>query len=231
MPNPWFRLYSEFMHDPKIQMLSEKDQRRFVMLLCMRCNGDVTLQDEHVTFMLRITQEEWMRTKDIFIDLGFIDSDNNVLNWDKRQFISDSSAARVARHRAKRNGKVTKCNVTETPPEQNRTEQNRTEIFVNQSTKPQCPHDEIIALYHKHLPTLPAVRIVNEKRKKLFRQRWLEDSTRQNLEYWAKLFIYISKSDFLTGKTGTWQADLEWIMNASNFVKIIEGKYENRRAA
>lgn len=61
----------------------------------MRCNGNVTLQDKHVTCYLRITDAEWQQTKVCFIESGFIDSENNVLNWDKRQFISDSSAARV----------------------------------------------------------------------------------------------------------------------------------------
>jgi hypothetical protein len=41
-----------------------------------------------------------------------------VLNWDKRQYTSDSSAERVARHREKaRNAHVTACNVTVTPPD------------------------------------------------------------------------------------------------------------------
>jgi hypothetical protein len=127
MANQWFRMYSEFANDPKVQMMSEVDQRRLVMLFCFRCNGDVTLQDEEVTFQLRISNEEWGRTKALFIQKGFIDSGNNIINWDKRQFISDSSAARVARHRDK---KKHGCNVTVTPPEQNRTdtEHNRTDI-------------------------------------------------------------------------------------------------------
>lgn len=125
MANPWFRLYSEFMHDPKVQMLSEQYQRRLIMVLCMRCNSDVTLQDKYVTFTLRISQQEWDETKAVFVDAGFIDSDNNVLNWDKRQYVSDSSAARVAKHRALHKAvDVTASNVTVTPPEQNRTEQN-----------------------------------------------------------------------------------------------------------
>ncbi len=37
MSNAWFRLYHEFSADPKVQMLSEADQRRYIMLLCMRC--------------------------------------------------------------------------------------------------------------------------------------------------------------------------------------------------
>ena len=81
MSNPWFRMYSEFMNDPKVQLMSEVNQRRLVMIFCMRCNGNVTLQDKHVTFMLRISDTEWSDSKAEFIDNGFIDNDNNVLNW------------------------------------------------------------------------------------------------------------------------------------------------------
>jgi len=125
MSNPWFRLYSEFANDPKVQMLSEQNQRRLIMIFCIRCNGSVTLQDKHVTFQLRITEQEWSITKAEFIANGFIDSDNNILNWDKRQYVSDTSKDRVARHRAlHKDVTVTTCNVTVTPPEQI---QNRTD--------------------------------------------------------------------------------------------------------
>ena len=65
MANQWFRMYSEFSVDPKVQMLDEVDQRRLVMLFCIRCNGNVTLHDEEVTFLLRISNEEWLKTKAI----------------------------------------------------------------------------------------------------------------------------------------------------------------------
>lgn len=120
MANQWFRLYAEFMNDPKVQMMSEVMQRRLIMLFCARCNGDVTLQDDEVVFLLRISPEEWTVTKREFISRKFIDDDNTILNWDKRQFRSDSSAERVSKHREK---KKQECNVTVTPPEQNRTEQ------------------------------------------------------------------------------------------------------------
>ena len=73
MANPWFRLYSEFATDPKVQMMSESYQRRFIMLLCIRCNGDVTLQDEEVAFQLRISNEEWLETKAVFVSKELID--------------------------------------------------------------------------------------------------------------------------------------------------------------
>lgn len=103
MANAWFRLYHEFATDPKVQMLSEKDQRRYIMLLCLRCcNGDVTLHDEEVSFQLRISNEEWMSTKSILMDKKLIDEASKPVAWDKRQFASDSSAERVAKHRINR---------------------------------------------------------------------------------------------------------------------------------
>ena len=116
MANSWFRMYAEFAHDPKVQMLSEVDQRRFVMLLCLRCsNTHVTLHetlqkqdemlhvtdemlhvtnDETIAFELRINMEDWLRTKEVLMQKNLIDNNNLPTHWDKRQFISDSSTAR-----------------------------------------------------------------------------------------------------------------------------------------
>jgi hypothetical protein len=115
MANQWFRMYSEFATDPKVQMLSEPFQRRLTMLFCLRCNGNVTLQDEEVTFLLRITPDEWIATKQCFIAKGFISESNEILNWDKRQFASDTSKNRVAAYRER---KKNDSNVTVTLPEQ-----------------------------------------------------------------------------------------------------------------
>ena len=103
MANPWFRLYSEFAHDPKVQMLSEAMQRRYVMLLCLRCSEVLeTLHETEIAFQLRLSTDELEQTKQLFISKNFIDKHWNLLNWDKRQFVSDSSTMRVAKHRSKK---------------------------------------------------------------------------------------------------------------------------------
>jgi hypothetical protein len=103
MANPWFRLYSEFAHDPKIQMLSEAMQRRYVMLMCLRCSETLeTLHETEIAFQLRLSEAELIETKNLFISKNFIDRQWNLLNWDKRQFVSDSSTMRVAKHRQKK---------------------------------------------------------------------------------------------------------------------------------
>lgn len=115
MSNPWFRMYSEFSHDPKVQMLSEAMQRRYIMVMCLRCsNALVTLHETEIAFHLRITEQELAETKALFISKGFIDSGWILLNWEKRQIPSDNSNARVAKHRALSKAKQEGvCNVTE----------------------------------------------------------------------------------------------------------------------
>lgn len=116
MSNPWFRMYSEFAHDPKVQMLSEVMQRRYIMLMCMRCSELlVTLHETEIAFHMRISDAELAETKALFVQRGFIDADWEIVNWEKRQYSSDSSAERVARHRAKKKQESNgACNVTET---------------------------------------------------------------------------------------------------------------------
>jgi len=128
----WFRLYNEFAFDPKIQTMSETFQRRFIMLLCLQNNNDLEkLTAEEIAFALRITPEELEETQKTFVKKGFIDDDFTVLNWDKRQYVSDNSTQRVRKHRQKQDETLQKRyeTVTVTPPEQiqNRTEQNRSD--------------------------------------------------------------------------------------------------------
>lgn len=100
--------------------------------------------------------------------------------------------------------------------------------------KPQrvIPVPAILAAYHERLPMLTAVRKMTDNRKRKLKARWTEDSERQSVEYWDKFFGYVAQSDFLTGRDNRWTAcDFEWLIESSNHVKVIEGKYENREGA
>lgn len=198
MANPWFRLYSEFAHDPKVQMMSEAMQRRYIMLMCMRCNGDVTLHDDEVAFHLRISAEDWEQTKELFIKKGFIDSELNLLNWEKRQFKNDSttsSAERVRRHREKKkqagNGYVTDDETlhvtldnaldtdTDTDKEPNGSVGSADDSGDKKNSQegakpglPVCPVQKVVDLYHEVLPEMPKVRLLSDGRRKAISKVW-----------------------------------------------------------
>lgn len=98
MGNAWFRFYHEWDSDPKVQMMPEVMQRRLVMLFCWRCKGE-TFHVTRAAFHWRVTEADLAETKELFMRQGFIDANWDLLNWNRRQFLSDSSTDRVRRHR------------------------------------------------------------------------------------------------------------------------------------
>lgn len=122
----WFRLYTEFASDPKVQLLSETLQRRYIMLLCAAAAGITpTNAVSQVNFTLRIPVSEIEETRSALVAAGLIDETWFPTKWDKRQFQSDSSSERVKRYRKLHRERFD--GVTETASEQSRAEQSRTE--------------------------------------------------------------------------------------------------------
>lgn len=122
MANAWFRMYAEFAHDPKVQSMSEAMQRRLTMLFCLRCSNDIaTLHDDELAVALRVSEADLIETKAVFLRKGFVDDSWNLLNWDKRQFNSDSSTDRSRKHRASKRkdatDDATQRNVAATAPD------------------------------------------------------------------------------------------------------------------
>jgi hypothetical protein len=109
---------------------------------------------------------------------------------------------------------------------------------------PTCPQQEIIALYAEVLPDLTQPRTWEGARQTNLTARWrwvLSDLKRREkphdrnagLDFFRRLFCHVGKSDFLMGRTkNAWDGcGLDWIVKAENFLKVIEGRYDNRVAA
>jgi len=87
-----------------------------------------------------------------------------------------------------------------------------------------------VDLYHKYCPSLPKVVKLSDTRKKYIRARWKEYP---ELQFWEQFFKRVEASDFLTGRADygnrkPFIADFEWLVRPSNFLKVLEGKYDNR---
>ena len=107
---------------------------------------------------------------------------------------------------------------------------------------PTCPHQEILILYKTHLPQLAQPRVWDGTRQANLRQRWTQaakpsvfspqgySSQAEGLKWWDSFFAYIANDTKLAQgfetKDRTWRPDLVWIVNATNFAKIIDGKYQ-----
>lgn len=51
------------------------------------------------------------------------------------------------------------------------------------------------------------------------------------VEWFSRFFETVAASDFLSGRNGAWKnCDLTWLMNRENFMKVVQGNYNNERA-
>jgi len=157
---------------------------------------------------------------------------------------------RIAKEReAKRKENSTKRApiVNEAPPNHKPITNNQEPIIkegkpsLSGSTFPPCPYKELLNLWGKHLPHLTQPRSWEGTRQANMRQRWHQAgrpsayspegyaTTEAGIKWWDSFFKYIANDTSLANgfetKGRTWRPDLEWIVNATNFQKIIDGKY------
>lgn len=108
---------------------------------------------------------------------------------------------------------------------------------------PDCPQQEIIALYAEILPVLAQPRDWPPSRAEKLRERWRYcaksngfspgyKTKEEGLEFWKKYFSYVAERPKLTGRmpprtpdSAPWKPDLPWLIKQENFLKVIEGKY------
>lgn len=88
------------------------------------------------------------------------------------------------------------------------------------------PYQEILDAYHSTCVSLPRVRAVSDARRKLMRTRFHE----HGLDEIKIVFDKAEASDFLTGrKEPYWNGcGFDWLLKPSNFLKVLEGNYDNR---
>ena len=110
-------------------------------------------------------------------------------------------------------------------------DQDQSNPVRQKSSMPACPHQAIVDLFHKALPELPAVAILNDSRKRTLQARWRESDVHRDLEFWAEYFCSVKASAFLMGNVPgrnggkPFRATFDWLIAPSNFVKVVEGNY------
>lgn len=125
----WFRLDDDVVNDPKVQSLPPDLFKAWINLLCLASKGKGVLPNvAGIAFGLRISEQRAAKILSSLQNAGLVDESDGVSqphNWNVRQHRGDVSTERVQRFR-KRNPKRDET-VSETPPEQNRTEHIRSE--------------------------------------------------------------------------------------------------------
>lgn len=99
------------------------------------------------------------------------------------------------------------------------------------------PYQDIVALWNEICGScLPKVKTLNDNRRQKIKCRLDEfggDSKEDWLAHAKELFERVIASDFLRGGNNSgWTATFDWVFeNAKNWVKVVEGNYDNNRGA
>jgi len=106
---------------------------------------------------------------------------------------------------------------------------------------PTCPQQKLIDLYHEHLPELPAVRLINDSRKRALSSfwRWVLTSKKsdgqpraqdhdQAMAWIGEYFLRVRQNAFLMGQDSrkqgheSWQCDLDFLLTDKGKKHVIE---------
>lgn len=94
------------------------------------------------------------------------------------------------------------------------------------SPKEDVPYKEIVKAYNDICKSLPSVKVISDKRKKKMRSTYKEV---EDIDTFMEVFKKAESSDFLSGRNGKWSGcNFDWLVNFNNFIKVIEGTYDNR---
>ena len=93
----------------------------------------------------------------------------------------------------------------------------------------------IVNLYNENFPELASVAKITPTRKsrllKIIGDKFTVNNNPvsfKTIDEWQGLFDWIKGSDWLMGRSSDWQLTFDFMVNGSNFVKIIEGNYDNK---
>ena len=111
------------------------------------------------------------------------------------------------------------------------------------STKPKAPVTDIYDAYNEVLgEKLPKALILTDARKRDISARWNEllntehkgklrySGIEDGLHWWKRLFAKVTLNPHWVGENDRgWRADLDWIINKKNFIKVLEYVPNNKK--
>lgn len=130
----------------------------------------------------------------------------------------------------------TSVSVNENPSKRELIDTEITKEKESREKKRIYPYQDIVALWNEICGNcLPKVKALNDNRRQKIKCR-LDEWSKDSSEWMTKaqeLFERVIASDFLRGNNNTgWAATFDWLFESpKNWVKVIEGNYDNNRGA
>ena len=246
---PYIQLYpADYLADTTHLTLQEHGAYLLLILNYWQRGFPPKDNDKRLSAICRISESHWLELREILSE--FFDIRDGCWYHDRIEY--DLEFVKSKSEKASRAGKASarkRIDNKDNSNERSTDVQQRTSTALNhtdtdtdtdtdktltsfptETDKKNIPFQKIINLYHKTLPELPQCKKLTTKRKGYIRSRWNDGLP--DLDHWESFFSAIRNSPFLMGKVApnngrqkAFIADLEWVTNQSNYVKILEGKY------
>ena len=216
---PWIKLHRDLLinRDFICLPIASKALAPLLWLLASEAkDGIFDASFEELQFRLHVSKKDYDDGVKPLIDKGFFEIASGVLAGCKQVAIPEREA-------------------------ETETEKEERQISLSGSAFPPCPQKELLSLWRKHLSHLTQPRSWEGSRQANMKQRWIQagkpsdyspegyKTVEDGLKWWDSFFGYIANDTSLArgfeGNGRTWRPDLEWVVNATNFQKIIDGKY------
>jgi hypothetical protein len=113
----WFRLYGETVDDAKLKLLAFEDRWHFIAILCCKAQGILdntkpALLERTIAAKLGLDLRALDEVKRRLVEVDLLTDSWQPTGWERRQYASDDSTARVRRFREKSK------NLPQTPSEE-----------------------------------------------------------------------------------------------------------------
>lgn len=138
---PWFRMYTDFLDDPKLISLAFEDQRHFIAILALKSAGildsgcEMRVLDRIVAQRIWIDYSIILDVKARLVNARLIEEDWQPVAWDKRQMRSDHDETNAERQRRYReNQRNALPNVDVTLPDKKRVDKKRVDKKIESTT-------------------------------------------------------------------------------------------------
>lgn len=119
-----------------------------------------------------------------------------------------------------------------TPSKHKLTENTTTKVDNNTISKTKVLDEDVKSFWNTLAKEndLPTIQAITPSRKKHILSRIKEVDSFE--EFKKLLDFHIKNSAFLKGENNrNWKVDFDWVLNPSNFIKIIEGKYQSKNTS
>lgn len=171
----------------------------------------------------------------IYNEIAEISISTGFVEFTCRRFVKENAISEI-RSKASKGVKSSNKSQTKAKQKPNKNEQNseNDNDYVNEievkdeieisNKNPKIEFQKIVDIFNSVCRNLPTVQKLTTARESAINAR-IND---YGLSKIGEVFQLVSSNEFLNGNNDRgWKADFDWIMNPNNFIKILEGKYQN----